>query len=45
MNATVIDKKGRMTLPESLCEAVGLKPNGQLEQRVQPVEKGKKCKN
>ena len=38
MNATVIDKKRRMTLPESVCEAVGLKPNDQVEWRVEGGE-------
>ncbi len=38
MNATVIDKKRRMTLPESVCEAVGLKPNDQVEWRVEAGE-------
>jgi hypothetical protein len=35
MSATVIDKKRRMTLPELVCEAVGLKPNDQVEWRVE----------
>ena len=38
MSATVIDKKRRMTLPESVCEAVGLKPNDQVEWRVEGGE-------
>ena len=39
MKATVIDKKRRMTLPESVCEAVGLKPNDQVvEWRVEGGE-------
>jgi bifunctional DNA-binding transcriptional regulator/antitoxin component of YhaV-PrlF toxin-antitoxin module len=38
MNATVIDKKRRMTLPESVCEAAGLKPNDQVEWRVEAGE-------
>ena len=38
MNATVIDKKRRMTLPESVCEAVGLKPNDQVEWRAEAGE-------
>ena len=38
MNATVIDKKRRMTLPESICDAVGLKPNDQVEWRVEAGE-------
>jgi bifunctional DNA-binding transcriptional regulator/antitoxin component of YhaV-PrlF toxin-antitoxin module len=38
MNATIIDKKRRMTLPESVCEAVGLKPNDQVEWRVEAGE-------
>jgi hypothetical protein len=27
MNATVIDKKRRMTIPESVCQKAGLKPH------------------
>ena len=38
MNATMIDKKRRMTLPESVCEAAGLKPNDQVEWRVEAGE-------
>ena len=38
MNATAIDKKRRMTLPESVCQALGLKPNDQLEWRVEAGE-------
>lgn len=38
MNRTVIDKKRRMTLPESVCEAVGLKPKDQVEWRVEDGE-------
>ena len=38
MNATVMDKKRRMTLPGSVCEAVGLKPNDQIEWRVEAGE-------
>jgi bifunctional DNA-binding transcriptional regulator/antitoxin component of YhaV-PrlF toxin-antitoxin module len=38
MNATVMDKKRRMTLPESVCQAVGLKPNDQVEWRVEAGE-------
>jgi bifunctional DNA-binding transcriptional regulator/antitoxin component of YhaV-PrlF toxin-antitoxin module len=38
MNATVIDKKRRMTLPESICQRVGLKPNDQVEWRVEAGE-------
>jgi bifunctional DNA-binding transcriptional regulator/antitoxin component of YhaV-PrlF toxin-antitoxin module len=38
MSATIIDKKHRMTLPESICAAVGLKPNDQVEWRVQDGE-------
>jgi AbrB family looped-hinge helix DNA binding protein len=38
MSATVIDKKRRMTLPESICEAVGLQPNDQVEWRVENGE-------
>src|SRR5665213_224718 len=38
MSATIIDKKHRMTLPEAICEAVGLKPNDQIEWRVEDGE-------
>jgi len=38
MSATIIDKKRRMTLPENICEAVGLKPNDQVEWRVESGE-------
>ena len=38
MNATVIDKKLRMTLPESVCEALDLRPNDRVEWRVEDGE-------
>ena len=38
VNATVIDKKRRLTLPESVCQAVGLRPNDQVEWRVEGGE-------
>jgi len=38
MNATVIDKKRRMTFPESVCKAIGLKPDDQVEWRVEAGE-------
>jgi bifunctional DNA-binding transcriptional regulator/antitoxin component of YhaV-PrlF toxin-antitoxin module len=38
MSSTVIDKKHRMTLPESICAAVGLKPNDRVEWSVQGGE-------
>ena len=38
MNATVIDKKRRMTLPESVCEALGLQPNDRVEWRAEDGE-------
>jgi len=38
VSATIIDKKHRMTLPESICAAVGLKPNDQVEWRVEDGE-------
>ena len=38
MSATVIDKKRRMTLPESICDAVGLQPNDRIEWRVEEGE-------
>jgi bifunctional DNA-binding transcriptional regulator/antitoxin component of YhaV-PrlF toxin-antitoxin module len=38
MSATIIDKKHRMTLPESICAAIGLKPNDRVEWRVEDGE-------
>jgi bifunctional DNA-binding transcriptional regulator/antitoxin component of YhaV-PrlF toxin-antitoxin module len=38
VNATVLDKKRRTTLPEPICEAVGLRPNDQVEWRVEAGE-------
>jgi hypothetical protein len=38
VSATIIDKKHRMILPESICAAAGLKPNDQVEWRVQDGE-------
>ena len=38
MTATIIDKKHRMTLPESICAAVGLKPDDHVEWRVEDGE-------
>jgi bifunctional DNA-binding transcriptional regulator/antitoxin component of YhaV-PrlF toxin-antitoxin module len=38
MHATIIDKKRRMTIPEEVCEAVGLKPHDQVEWRVEGGE-------
>jgi bifunctional DNA-binding transcriptional regulator/antitoxin component of YhaV-PrlF toxin-antitoxin module len=38
MNATLIDKKRRMTLPESICAAAGLKPNDRVEWHVEAGE-------
>jgi bifunctional DNA-binding transcriptional regulator/antitoxin component of YhaV-PrlF toxin-antitoxin module len=38
VSATVIDKKRRMTLPESICEAIDLKPNDQVEWRIEQGE-------
>ncbi len=38
MQATIIDKKRRMTIPEAVCEAVGLKPHDQVEWRVEGGE-------
>src|SRR5208282_5028620 len=38
MSATIIDKKHRMTLPETICAAVGLKANDQVEWRVNDGE-------
>jgi bifunctional DNA-binding transcriptional regulator/antitoxin component of YhaV-PrlF toxin-antitoxin module len=38
MSATILDKKHRMTLPESICATVGLRPNDQVEWRVEDGE-------
>jgi bifunctional DNA-binding transcriptional regulator/antitoxin component of YhaV-PrlF toxin-antitoxin module len=38
MGATVLDKKRRTTLPEAICEAVGLRPNDHVEWRVENGE-------
>jgi bifunctional DNA-binding transcriptional regulator/antitoxin component of YhaV-PrlF toxin-antitoxin module len=38
MAATVIDEKRRTTLPESVCDAVGLRANDQVEWRVEEGE-------
>jgi bifunctional DNA-binding transcriptional regulator/antitoxin component of YhaV-PrlF toxin-antitoxin module len=38
MSVTIIDKKHRMTLPESICAAVGLKPDDHVEWRVEDGE-------
>jgi hypothetical protein len=38
MSATIIDQKRRMTLPQSVCAAAGLKPNGQDEWHVEEGE-------
>ncbi len=38
MAATILDKKRRTTLPESICEAVDLQPNDQVEWRVENGE-------
>ena len=38
MSATIIDKKRRMTLLESICAAVGLKPNDHIEWRIEDGE-------
>jgi antitoxin component of MazEF toxin-antitoxin module len=38
MSATILDKKHRMTLPQSICAAVDLKPNDQVEWRVEDRE-------
>jgi AbrB family looped-hinge helix DNA binding protein len=38
MNATVIDKKRRMTLPEPICQALNLKANDRVEWRVEEGE-------
>jgi hypothetical protein len=38
MSATILDKKRRMTLPESICNAVGLKPHDEIKWRVEAGE-------
>jgi bifunctional DNA-binding transcriptional regulator/antitoxin component of YhaV-PrlF toxin-antitoxin module len=38
MSATLMDKKRRMTLPEAICEAAGLRPNDRIEWRVEQGE-------
>ena len=38
MSATILDKKRRTTLPESICESIGLRPNDQVEWRVEEGE-------
>jgi bifunctional DNA-binding transcriptional regulator/antitoxin component of YhaV-PrlF toxin-antitoxin module len=38
MRATVIDQKRRTTLPESICHEIGLRPNDQVEWRVEDGE-------
>ncbi len=38
MSSTVIDKKLRTTLPESVCAALGLRPKDQVEWRVEDGE-------
>jgi hypothetical protein len=38
MSATIIDDQRRTTLPESICEAVGLHANDKVEWRVEQGE-------
>ena len=38
MSATVVDEKRRTTLPQSVFEAAGLKPNDQIDWRVEEGE-------
>jgi bifunctional DNA-binding transcriptional regulator/antitoxin component of YhaV-PrlF toxin-antitoxin module len=38
MAATILDRKRRTTLPESICEAADLRPNDQVEWRVENGE-------
>ena len=38
MNATVVDDKRRTTLPQSVLDAAGLRPNDQIEWRVEQGE-------
>jgi len=38
MKASVMDKKCRMTIPESVCEAIRLKPNDPVEWRTEAGE-------
>ena len=39
MNTTLLDKKRRLTLPEPICEAAGLKPNDKVEWRFEAGER------
>lgn len=38
MNATAVDDKRRTTLPQSVFDAAGLKPNDQIDWRVEEGE-------
>lgn len=38
MPSTIIDKKRRTTLPESLCDAIGLRPHDRVEWRIEEGE-------
>jgi bifunctional DNA-binding transcriptional regulator/antitoxin component of YhaV-PrlF toxin-antitoxin module len=38
MSATVVDEKRRTTLPQSVFDAAGLKPNDQIDWRVEEGE-------
>ncbi len=38
MSASIVDKKRRVTLPESVCRAIGLKPYEHVEWRVESGE-------
>lgn len=38
MPSTIIDKKRRTTLPESICDAIGLRPNDRVEWRIEDGE-------
>jgi bifunctional DNA-binding transcriptional regulator/antitoxin component of YhaV-PrlF toxin-antitoxin module len=38
MNATAVDEKRRTTLPQSVFDAAGLKPNDQIDWRVEEGE-------
>jgi hypothetical protein len=38
MPSTIIDKKRRTTLPECICDAIGLRPNDRVEWRIEEGE-------
>ena len=38
MSATIVDDPHTVTLPPSICDAAGLKPNDQIEWRIEEGE-------